>query len=131
MTLFGVDLLLTAAVPLVLVALAQMFVVGGSEIDLGVGAFAGLVNVLSATFLVSSPRSAWLTLALALAGYAALGLLIQVARNPGDRRHAGRVVHLGGDRLRAAADAGGQRAGLAAARGVHLAAVPDAGVACR
>ncbi|MBL3684887.1 hypothetical protein F2981_24260 (plasmid) [Sinorhizobium meliloti] len=28
--------------PLVLIALAQMFVVGGSEIDLGAGAFAGL-----------------------------------------------------------------------------------------
>ncbi len=40
-TLFGIDLLLGAAVPLVLVAIGQMFVVGGSEIDLGKGAFAG------------------------------------------------------------------------------------------
>ena len=52
---FGLDLLLSASIALVLVALAQMFVVGGSEIDLGVGAFAGLVNVLSATLLVDQP----------------------------------------------------------------------------
>ncbi|MGH7101222.1 MAG: ATP-binding cassette domain-containing protein [Acetobacteraceae bacterium] len=81
-TLFGIDLLLSAAVPLVLVALGQMFVVGGSEIDLGVGAFAGLCNVLSATFLVSDPPLGVAALALALAAYAALGPLIQVRAIP-------------------------------------------------
>lgn len=81
-TLFGIDLLLSAAVPLVLVALGQMFVVGGSEIDLGVGAFAGLCNVLSATFLVSDPPLGVATLALALIAYAALGPLIQVRAIP-------------------------------------------------
>ncbi len=50
-SMFGLDLLLGPAIALVLVALAQMFVVGGSEIDLGVGAFAGLVNVVSASVL--------------------------------------------------------------------------------
>jgi ribose transport system ATP-binding protein len=49
---FGLDLLLRASVP---VALVQMFVGGGSEIDLGVGALAGLVNVVSATILVDHP----------------------------------------------------------------------------
>lgn len=81
-TLFGIDLLLSAAVPLVLVALGQMFVVGGSEIDLGVGAFAGLANVLSATFLVDEPPFGLATLAAALAGYAMLGPLIQIRGIP-------------------------------------------------
>ena len=62
----GLDLLMTAAIPLVLVSLAQLFIVGGSEIDLGIGAFAGLINVISATFLVSDPALGWLFLALAL-----------------------------------------------------------------
>ncbi len=81
-TLFGIDLLLSAAVPLVLVALSQMFVVGGSEIDLGVGAFAGLCSVLSATFLVAEPALGVAALVLALAAYAALGPLIQVRAIP-------------------------------------------------
>jgi ribose transport system ATP-binding protein len=81
-TLFGIDLLLSAAVPLVLVALGQMFVVGGSEIDLGIGAFAGLVNVLSATFLVETPLLGFGLLVLALGAYAIMGVLIQLRAIP-------------------------------------------------
>src|SRR5271166_6176840 len=36
-SVFGLDLLLWASVPVALVSLGQMFVVGGSEIDLGIG----------------------------------------------------------------------------------------------
>ncbi|HET9068098.1 MAG TPA: ATP-binding cassette domain-containing protein, partial [Amaricoccus sp.] len=74
---FGMELLLAPAVTLVLVALAQMFAVGGSEIDLGVGAFAGMVNVLSATVLVAAPLLGAGALVAALAGYAVIALLIQ------------------------------------------------------
>jgi ribose transport system ATP-binding protein len=81
-SLLGLDLLMTAAVPLVLVSLAQVFIVGGSEIDLGIGAFAGLVSVLSATFLVTDPALGCLFLMLALAGYAAFGLLVQMRSIP-------------------------------------------------
>lgn len=73
---FGMELLLAPAVVLVLAALAQMFVVGGSEIDLGVGAFAGMVNVVSATLLVAAPVFGLAALAAALAGYAAMALLV-------------------------------------------------------
>ncbi|WP_075214406.1 ATP-binding cassette domain-containing protein [Mongoliimonas terrestris] len=79
---FGIDLLLTPAVALVLIALAQMFVVGGSEIDLGAGAFAGLVNVVSATLLVVSPAIGWAGLAGGLVGYALMGWLIQARAIP-------------------------------------------------
>src|SRR4051812_38001835 len=81
-SLLGLDLLMTAAVPLVLISLAQLFIVGGSQIDLGIGAFAGLISVISATFVVSDPASGWLFLALALAGYMAFGLLIQLRSIP-------------------------------------------------
>ena len=78
----GLDLLMTAAIPLVLISLAQLFIVGGSEIDLGIGAFAGLANVISATWLVSDPPTGWSFLAVALAGYMAFGLLIQARSVP-------------------------------------------------
>ena len=54
-TRFGVDLLLAGSIPLICAALAQMFIVGLSQIDLGVGAFMGLVNVLCATVLMQRP----------------------------------------------------------------------------
>src|SRR5690606_27041177 len=79
---FGLDLLLMPAVALVLVALAQMFIVGGSEIDLGAGAFAGLVSVLAATLLVSQPWLGALAIILAITAYASLGGLIQARRIP-------------------------------------------------
>lgn len=79
---FGLELLLAPAVPLVLIALAQMFVVGGSEIDLGAGAFAGLTNVVSATLLVTSPWLGWLALLGGVAGYALTGIIIHARGVP-------------------------------------------------
>lgn len=79
---FGLRLLLGPAVPLIFVAYAQMFVVGGSQIDLGVGAFAGLVNVLAVTLLFTAPVWGVAALLCALAAYAAMALAITVARIP-------------------------------------------------
>lgn len=79
---FGLDLLLSPAIPLVLVALAQMFIIGGSEIDLGAGAFAGAVNVLSATLLVESPPLGVLALAGTLLAYGLMGATIQLRGIP-------------------------------------------------
>ncbi|MDX8513139.1 ATP-binding cassette domain-containing protein [Mesorhizobium captivum] len=79
---FGLDLLLMPALSLVLVTAAQMFIVGGSEIDLGVGAFAGLVSVLSATLLYDQPWLGALALVVAVAAYAGLGSLIQARKIP-------------------------------------------------
>jgi ribose transport system ATP-binding protein len=77
-SVFGLDLLLWAAVPVALVSVAQMFIVGGSEIDLGIGAFAGLINVLSATLLVESPPIGMLWCLAAVVAYCGLGALIQL-----------------------------------------------------
>jgi ribose transport system ATP-binding protein len=79
---FGMQLLLAPAVTLVLVALAQMFVVGGSEVDLGVGNFVSMVNVLSATILVAAPLLGGLALAAGLGGYALLAVLIRTRGIP-------------------------------------------------
>jgi len=81
-SMFGLDLLLGPAIALVLVALAQMFVVGGSEIDLGVGAFAGLVNVVSASLLVNQPWLGALCLLAGVAAYGLIGATIQIRRIP-------------------------------------------------
>ncbi|HEX6567193.1 MAG TPA: ATP-binding cassette domain-containing protein [Chthoniobacterales bacterium] len=79
---FGLGLLLGTALPLVLIALGQMFVVGRSEIDLSIGAFAGLTNVISATLLVKQPLLGVITLLLSLCGYGILGWIIHVRRIP-------------------------------------------------
>ncbi len=79
---FGLGLLLGTAVPLVLVSLGQMFVVGRSEIDLGIGGFAGLTNVVSATWLVEKPLLGIVALGGGLAAYGVLGWLIHVRRIP-------------------------------------------------
>ncbi|TRC72177.1 ATP-binding cassette domain-containing protein [Mesorhizobium sp. WSM4307] len=81
-SIFGLDLLLMPALSLVLVTAAQMFIVGGSEIDLGVGAFAGLISVLSATLLYDQPWLGALAVLAAVAVYAGLGGLIQARKIP-------------------------------------------------
>jgi ribose transport system ATP-binding protein len=79
---FGVGLLLSAAMPLTLISLGQMYVVGRSEIDLGIGGFAGLTNVISATLLVERPLWGMLALLAGLGAYALLGALIYLRRIP-------------------------------------------------
>jgi ribose/xylose/arabinose/galactoside ABC-type transport system permease subunit len=59
-----------------------MFVVARSEIDLGIGAFAGLANVISATLLVEKPLVGIVALAAGLAGYALLGWVIHARSIP-------------------------------------------------
>jgi ribose transport system ATP-binding protein len=79
---FGLELLLKPAVALVLIALAQMFIVGGSEIDLGAGAFAAFVSVLAATVLPGNTVLGLACIALALVAYSGVGFLIQWRQIP-------------------------------------------------
>lgn len=81
-TSFGLDLLLMPAVALSLIAVAQMFIIGGSEIDLGAGAFAALVSVLAATILFDSTIFGLIAVALAIAAYSSIGALIQIRKIP-------------------------------------------------
>jgi ribose transport system ATP-binding protein len=81
-SVFGLDLLLLPALSLVLVTEAQMFVVGGGEIDLGVGAFAGLTSVFSATLLHDDRLPGALAIVAAVGVYALIGVIIQSRKIP-------------------------------------------------
>ncbi|WP_181900497.1 ATP-binding cassette domain-containing protein [Paracoccus thiocyanatus] len=78
----GIDLIMAGAVPLVFAALAQMFVVAGSQIDLGLGAFMALASVITATLLVDMPAAGILALAALLTAYMGLSLIIALADVP-------------------------------------------------
>ena len=81
-TRFGVDLLLAGSIPLICAALAQMFIIGLSQIDLGVGAFMGLVSVLCATVLPQRPLIGGIVLAGSVLVYGAMGALIYLRNIP-------------------------------------------------
>lgn len=79
---FGVELLIGGSIPLVLATLAQMYVIGLSMVDLGIGAYMGLVNVLSATLLRTNPLLGTGSLILGLGFYALMGFLIYSRQIP-------------------------------------------------
>jgi ribose transport system ATP-binding protein len=75
-TRFGVDLLLAGSIPLICAALAQMFIIGLSQIDLGVGAHMGFVSVLCATSLHQRPLLGAAAIVATIAVYGGVGALI-------------------------------------------------------
>jgi ribose transport system ATP-binding protein len=81
-TQFGIDLLLTGALPLVFAALAQMFVIGLSQIDLGVGALMGFINVVCATIMYKNTGLGFLMLTGVVILYGIIGVLIYVRQIP-------------------------------------------------
>lgn len=122
---FGLELLLAPAVPLVLIALAQMFVVGGSEIDLGAGAFTGLVNVISATLLVASPLLGVSALLAGLLGYSVIAVLIQTRGIPAIVATLGAsFVWLGCGRMLQPSPGGSSPEWLASLFGIVIPGVP-------
>jgi ribose transport system ATP-binding protein len=82
LTPLGLDLILSATIPLAFVAIAQMFVVSGGQIDLGLGAFASLANVLSGTYLAQNPPLGACLLVLTLLAYVGTGVVITTRRIP-------------------------------------------------
>ena len=78
----GLNLLIGSSFPLVLAAIAQMFVVAVGDIDLGLGSFLGLVNVIGVTWLTKSPVLGALSLVTAVMAYMLLGALVHVRRLP-------------------------------------------------
>jgi ribose transport system ATP-binding protein len=73
MSAFGIELLLTAAIPAVFAALAQCFIILAGDIDLGLGSAMGLANVVAATLLVSHLAEGVAALVGLIAAYAAIG----------------------------------------------------------
>jgi ribose transport system permease protein len=81
-TYLGISLVLAPLLPLVFATIAQMFVVAGGDIDLGLGSFIGLVNVIFAVTLAHNLLLGVVVLIGLVAAYAAMGVLIAVRRLP-------------------------------------------------
>ncbi|NLF26356.1 MAG: ATP-binding cassette domain-containing protein [Clostridiales bacterium] len=81
-SIFGIELLLSSAAPLILLAIGQMFVIGFSQCDLGIGAFMGVINVLAATFLSNAPHVGAGLILLMLFAYGCMGLVIYYRNIP-------------------------------------------------
>ncbi|CAG9199780.1 ABC transporter permease [Paraburkholderia tropica] len=79
---FGSNLLLNLAVPLVLATLAQLAIITVNDLDLSIGPFVSLVACIGATILDQHPLLGVLALAACVAGYAAIGALIEIRRIP-------------------------------------------------
>ncbi|GMA61108.1 hypothetical protein GCM10025859_15480 [Alicyclobacillus fastidiosus] len=82
MSSFGLGLLFSSAVPLVLAAFSEMFVILSGDIDLGLGAFMGLVNVICATYLVTKPLLGVLSLLILIGLYGAMGAIVHLRKIP-------------------------------------------------
>lgn len=78
----GLSLLLSTLFPLVLACIAQMFVITAGDVDLGIGSFVGLVNVIVAAVLPARPAVGVLLLVALIGCYALLGLLISARQMP-------------------------------------------------
>ncbi len=76
----GVRLLLNLSPVLIFTALAQMFIMTASDIDLSIGSFVALVNVIVAG--IASPGLAAAALLACVAGYGLMGALIHWLRLP-------------------------------------------------
>lgn len=82
LTYTGLTLLLTSALPLVLAAVSQMFVIMVGDIDLGTGYLVGLANVIGARWLTGDWVVAILLYLGLVAGYMLAGALVELRRIP-------------------------------------------------
>jgi ribose transport system ATP-binding protein len=79
---FGIELLAVGFTPFVFAALSQTFIIGLGHIDLSVGAFMGLVNVLCATILNQNTAFGLLAILAVLLIYSMMGLVVYFRRIP-------------------------------------------------
>jgi ribose transport system permease protein len=78
----GLSLLLQSSIVLVFAACSAAFVILIGDIDLGIGNFIGLANVVAAVHLAPRPVIGVLLLVAMIAAYGALALLIEVVQIP-------------------------------------------------
>ncbi|THG31544.1 ABC transporter permease [Naasia lichenicola] len=78
----GLNLVLAPLIPLIFAVLAQMFIIAAGDIDLGIGSFIGLANVVIAVIIPDSPVAGILFLIGMVVAYAAMGVLIAVRGLP-------------------------------------------------
>ncbi len=82
LSVYGITLMLTAAVPLLLAAQAQMLIMSVGDIDLGIGQLVGLVTVIAATLLSTDPALGVLALVGIVAVYGLLAVIVQKRNVP-------------------------------------------------
>ena len=78
----GLTYMIGSALPLVFIAIAQMFIVLAGDINMGIGNAMGLVNVLTGTYLVTSPGFGVLSCAIFLLIYVGTAVLIHKRNMP-------------------------------------------------
>jgi ribose transport system ATP-binding protein len=78
----GLQLMYSSAVPLIFIALGQMFIVIPGGIDLGNGQSVGLLNVITAFVVASAPGIGAVYLLLVVLAYAGLAAVIYFTRIP-------------------------------------------------
>ena len=79
---FGVTLLLGPALPLVFASLAQMVIILVGDFDMGVGYAIGLVNVITATVLVTHPWFGFGLMVVMVLAYVGMGAIVEYFRIP-------------------------------------------------
>lgn len=82
LTLGGLALLLSPAVPLMLASVSQMFIITLGDIDLGNGSFIGLVTAVTAVFLQDRPLLALVILSAIVLLYVGQAALVQLRGIP-------------------------------------------------
>jgi len=81
-SLFGIELLILGLAPFIFATLAQTFIIGMGHIDLGIGAYMGLINVLCASVLHDNIILGITALIIALFVYSLQGVLIKIKNIP-------------------------------------------------
>lgn len=75
-SLFGIELLISGSLPLILAALSQTYIIGYSHVNLSIGNFMGLISVLAATVLYENTLLGAFLILVAWALYGLMGMLI-------------------------------------------------------
>ena len=79
---YGANLILSGAAPLIILSLAQMYIIGLGHIELGLGNFLGLINVLCATLLFANTSLGIAALVGFVLLYACMGIVIYYRNIP-------------------------------------------------
>lgn len=81
-SIFGIELLLSGSLPLILAALAQTYIIGMGHVNLGLGNFMGLVSVLAATILYENTTVGLLLILGTWIAYGLMGIMIRKLNLP-------------------------------------------------
>lgn len=126
LTSVGIDLLLQSALPVVLVAMAQQFVILAGDFDIGIGYAVGLANVITATLLVTNVAVGVLALVALVAAYVVMAVIAEVTEVPGIViTLGGSFVWLGIGLMMQSAPGGAVPGWLAGTLGAFLPGIPE------